>query len=279
MPIENIKIIRDGEIIQTTGIDGLLLEKVGIYEYLNLTKKIYEGNSLTIQIKDSTSVTYAVYKEGKLSLLKKIVTKFNKEFSLQYEKDVGLKISTEDMSKLSDEEYSFLSKETKSFKKGLYQIKNYFDQSDLENKESGISRLLNFYYVFYKQCITTFDEETNKRIQEMSALLNYLGVNVIGTEFDYSLDKQSDLIISQELQTLLEESFYINITKPESLDMTDELIYIDTLRNLIFDQLPKNMDFFGQVCSLNKYLYNAILTENQDQILETVSEILKTKKA
>ena len=42
MPIENIKIIRDGEIIQTTGIDGLLLEKVGIYEYLNLTKKIQE---------------------------------------------------------------------------------------------------------------------------------------------------------------------------------------------------------------------------------------------
>ena len=78
MPIENIKIIRDGEIIQTTGIDGLLLEKVGIYEYLNLTKKIYEGKSLTIQIKDSTSVTYAVYKEEKLSLLKKIVTKFNK---------------------------------------------------------------------------------------------------------------------------------------------------------------------------------------------------------
>ena len=65
MPIENIKIIRDGEIIQTTGIDGLLLEKVGIYEYLNLTKKIYEGKSLTIQIKDSTSVTYAVYKEEK----------------------------------------------------------------------------------------------------------------------------------------------------------------------------------------------------------------------
>ena len=52
MPIENIKIIRDGEIIQTSGIDGLLLEKVGIYEYLNLTKKIYEGKSLTIQIKD-----------------------------------------------------------------------------------------------------------------------------------------------------------------------------------------------------------------------------------
>ena len=70
MPIENIKIIRDGEIIQTTGIDGLLLEKVGIYEYLNLTKKIYEGKSLTIQIKDSTSVTYAVYKEEKLSLIK-----------------------------------------------------------------------------------------------------------------------------------------------------------------------------------------------------------------
>lgn len=279
MPIENIKIIRDGEIIQTTGIDGLLLEKVGIYEYLNLTKKIYDGKSLTIQIKDSTSVTYAVYKEEKLSLLKKIVTKFNKEFSLQYEKDVGLKISTEDMSKLSDEEYLFLSDETKSLKKGLYQIKNYFDQSDLENKESGISRLLSFYYVFYKQCITTFDEETNKRIQEMSALLNYLGVNIIGTEFNYSLDKQSDLIISQELQTLLEESFYINITKPESLDMTDELIYTDTLRNLIFSQLPKNMDFFGQVCSLNKYLYNAILTENQDQILETVSEILKIKKA
>ena len=57
MPIENLKIIRDGEKIQTTGIDRLLLEKVGIYEYLNLTKKIYDRKSLTIQIKESTSVT------------------------------------------------------------------------------------------------------------------------------------------------------------------------------------------------------------------------------
>ena len=279
MSIEDIKIIRDGEAVQTRGLDILLLEKVGIYEYLNLIKKICEGKSLTIQIKDSISETYAVYDDEKLSFLKKNITKFNKEFSLQYERGLGFKITTGDMNKLSDEEYELLSVEIQKFKSELFKLKNYFDEDDLEEKESKISRLLSFYYVFYKQSLTVFDDETNKKIQEMAALLNYLGVNIIGTEFDYNFDKESNIITSRDLQTLLEESFYISVTNPTLPDINDELDYVDTLSNLISAQLPKNATFFDQVCALNRYLYNAILPENQGEFLNTALEILKIKKA
>lgn len=277
MSIEDIKIIKDGEAVQIPGLDTLLIEKVGIYEYLNLIKKIYEGKSLTIQIKDSIGETYAAYDDEKLSFLKKNITKFNKEFSLQYERGLGFKITTGDMNKLSDEEYEFLSTEIQKFKCELFQLKDYFDEADLEEKESKISRLLSFYYVFYKQSLTVFDDETNKKIQEMAALLNYLGINIMGTEFDYNLDKQSNIITSHDLQTLLEESFYISVPNPRLPDMNDELVYVDILRDLISAQLPENTDFFDQVCALNKYLYNAILPENQDEFLNTVLEILKIK--
>ncbi len=279
MPIKDIKITRDGKDVQIAGMDKLLFERVDISEYLELTKSIYDGEILTIQIIDSSSDTTAIYKKGILTTYKRNITNDNKVFALQYERNFGFKVSTENMNKLSPEEYEFLNNETKKFQRELFQIKNSFDESDLDNKESKISRLLSFYYVFYNKNLTAFDEQTIRKVQEMAALLNYLGINIIDTEFDYGFDKQNNMIISPELESLLEESFYISITKPALFDKDAELEYVDTLRKVILEQMPENTDFFSQICSLNRYLYNATIPNEQPEILDTVSAMLKIKKS
>lgn len=283
MEINCVNVKYNKKTVLLTNAEQILLESVSISEYIeyirNKCKNELEQN-LYIKVESDNSKDIYFYEQNELSFMKRIIKKDKCTYTLFYDKENGLKFTTNKKTNLTEAEYEFFSKEISDFKEKVSELTEYLNTSKDDNLDEQINKLRGLYYAFYNENLTICDKLTNSKVQYMAAILNVLGIDVIGKKLSFSHDLETKEIKSFELESFLNDTFYIGTTDlkyPENYEA--ECVYTSQLADIIKSSNISD-SFYKSVIELTKIFYMGILSNDNietDDIFKTANSIWKLK--